>query len=251
MISLLPHNNKPLDVIAIAAHPDDAEIGCGGILAKLADEGKRVGIIDLTDGEPTPFTINPEERIEEAKQSALRLGIHVRDILELPNRKLFDSFEARIALAERFRTYKPKIILSQYGLTPHDSPDHYQAQLITEGALFYSRLSKWDDYFNNLPVHRIWTLFYYATLRENPNPELSGMSKVLLDITNHFIVKKESLMCYKSQFRADPTNQGVIPWIEIMGKYYGKEINKEFAEVLFSPKGIELSNLDFWLGTQL
>ncbi|MFV2016475.1 MAG: PIG-L family deacetylase, partial [Candidatus Heimdallarchaeota archaeon] len=163
MIPLIQKSDK-LDVMVVAAHPDDAEIGCGAILAKLSKEEKSVGIIDLTDGEPTPHTSSRDERLEEAKNSGLKLGLVIREILELPNRKLFDNFESRIALADRIRKYRPKILISQYGKTPHDSPDHYQAQLITEGALFYARLSKWEEFFS-LPVHRVWNLFYYITLR--------------------------------------------------------------------------------------
>lgn len=246
MISLLSSTNQ-LDVIAISSHPDDAEIGCGGILAKLVKQGLKVGLIDLTDGEPTPYTKNTQERLDEATTSANKLGLAVREVLELPNRKLFDSYEARIALAQRLRYYKPKILLTNYGMTPHDSPDHYQSQLITEGAIFYTRLSKWDDLFDGLPVHRIYNLFYYITLRENPNPEISGMSKIVLDISSTFSSKKEALLSYQSQFRANPKNPGVVSWIETMARYYGKQIDKEFGEPLYSPKAIEVPNLDFWL----
>ena len=245
MNSLINKTDK-LDVMVVSAHPDDAEIGCGGIIAKLIDEGKSVGIMDLTDGEPTPFTVSPDERLQEARVSGEKLGVQVREVLELPNRKLFDGFDARITLAKRIRAYKPKILISQYGLTPHDSPDHYQAQLIIEGAIFYARLSKWEEYFS-LPVHRIWNLFYYVTFRENPNPEISGMSKFVIDITSTFEKKKKALLSYKSQFRANPKSSGILPWIETMATYFGKQIDKKYGEPLFSPKAIEVPNLDFWL----
>jgi bacillithiol biosynthesis deacetylase BshB1 len=247
LITLIQKTEK-LDVLVVSAHPDDGEIGCGGIIKKLTLEGKSVGIIDLTDGEPTPHTINAEERLEEAKSAGNTLGIDVREVLDLPNRILFDSFEARIALADRIREYRPKIIISQYGMTPHDSPDHYQAQLITEGAIFYARLTKWKNYLP-LPVHRVYNLFYYATLRESPPPEVSGLSKVVIDITQEFEPKKKALSCYKSQFKANPKNPGIVPWIETMALYYGKQIDKKYGEALFSPKSIEIPNLDFWLNT--
>ncbi|HXT59748.1 MAG TPA: PIG-L family deacetylase, partial [Pirellulales bacterium] len=82
-----------LDVIAVGAHPDDVEIACGGTLAKLARQGHRVGIIDLTDGEPTPLSPGPEARLAEAKQAAEALGVHTRIQLGMTNRRLFDSFE--------------------------------------------------------------------------------------------------------------------------------------------------------------
>src|SRR5258706_14219393 len=80
-----------LDVIAVGAHPDDVEIACGGTLAKLAKQGYKIGIIDLTDGEPTPGSSGPEQRKAEAKAAADAIGAQVRVILDLPNRRLFDS----------------------------------------------------------------------------------------------------------------------------------------------------------------
>lgn len=245
MISLI-NEAESLDVMVVSTHPDDAEIGCGGLMAKIASQGHHVGIIDLTDGEPTPFTVDRDERLEEARRAGLTLGMKVREVLELPNRKLWDTFEARVALASRIRHYKPKILISTYGLTPHDSPDHYQGQLITEGGLFYARLSKWEDYFDGLPTHRVWTMFYYVTLREVPNPELF-LPRFVVDVTNEFPTKVETLRCYESQFRANPNSPGVIPWVETMARYYGHQISKEYAELLLSPKAIELPGLDLWI----
>ena len=99
-----------LDVIAVGAHPDDVEIACGGTLASLADRGYQVGIIDLTDGEPTPGSPDPETRLEEARKAADVLGAR-RVTLDLPNRRLFDCFEARVALAKEFRKYRPRIVI--------------------------------------------------------------------------------------------------------------------------------------------
>src|SRR5207244_7220820 len=94
------HQLPQLDVIAVGAHPDDVEIACGGTLAKLVRQGYRVGIVDLTDGEPTPHSPGPEARAAEADAAAKKLGVHVRLQLGLPNRRLFDSFEARVALGK-------------------------------------------------------------------------------------------------------------------------------------------------------
>ena len=110
-----------LDVIAVGAHPDDCEIGCGGTLASLANSGLKVGIIDLTDGEPTPNCDDPAIRVKEAHAAADKLGLAKRIILELPNRRLFDSFEARVALAKQFRIYRPKICLLYTSPSPRDA----------------------------------------------------------------------------------------------------------------------------------
>src|SRR5271169_6564220 len=95
-----------LDVVAVGAHPDDVEIACGGTLAKLVQQGHRVGIIDLTDGEPTPGSPSPEVRLAEARRAAEVLGVAHRVTLNLPNRRLFDTFEARVALACEFRRFR-------------------------------------------------------------------------------------------------------------------------------------------------
>ena len=81
---------EPLDVIAVGAHPDDVEIGCGGTLAKLVSQGLRVGVVDITDGEPTPRSSGPEERLAEASEAAGVLGVVHREQLGFPNRKLFE-----------------------------------------------------------------------------------------------------------------------------------------------------------------
>ena len=89
-----PELPEPLDVIAVGAHPDDVEIAVGGTLARLVKQGHRVGIVDLTDGEPTPNSPGPEIRRQEALAAAAKLGIQHRIQLDLPNRRLFDCFES-------------------------------------------------------------------------------------------------------------------------------------------------------------
>ena len=137
----------PLDVIAVGAHPDDVEIACGGTLAALVDAGYQVGIIDLTDGEPTPLSPGPDVRLAEAKAAGEALGVHLRTLLHLPNRRLFDSFEARVKLAIEFRKHRPRLVIGLGDRTPMASPDHWQAMQITDAAVFYSRLTKWDEQF--------------------------------------------------------------------------------------------------------
>ena len=115
---------EPLDVIAVGAHPDDVEIACGGTLAKLVRQGYRVGIVDLTDGEPTPNSPGPEARLAEARAAAEVLGVQERIPLDLPNRRLCDSFESRVALASQFRRWRPRMVLGFGAKTPMASPDH-------------------------------------------------------------------------------------------------------------------------------
>src|SRR5690606_3886618 len=121
----------------------------------------KVGIIDLTDGEPTPLSPGPEVRLAEARAAAEALGVHVRVTLDLPNRRLFDTFEARTALAKEFRKYRPRLVIGFGDKTPGASPDHWQAMQITDAAVFYSRLTKWDEHFDGLPVHTIPSQLYF------------------------------------------------------------------------------------------
>lgn len=188
-----------LDVIAVGAHPDDVEIACGGTLARLVQQGHQVGIIDLTDGEPTPGSPGPEVRLAEAKQAAAALGVPVRVTLDLPNRRLFDSFEARVLLATEFRKYRPKIVIGFGDKTPLASPDHWQAMQITDAAVFYSRLTKWDEHFGGLSVHPIQAQLYFRLAFE---PETLGgyPSHFTVDISETLEQKLASVRCYQTQF---------------------------------------------------
>ncbi|MEX2173203.1 MAG: PIG-L family deacetylase [Pirellulaceae bacterium] len=188
-----------LDVIAVGAHPDDVEIACGGTLAKLVRQGYQVGIVDLTDGEPTPASPGPEVRLAEARRAAEVLGVQVRVTLDLPNRRLFDSFETRVALAKEFRKYRPKIVIGFGDKTPMASPDHWQAMQITDAAVFYSRLTKWDEHFDQLPVHAIQSQLYFRLAFE---PEtLAGFSShFTVDIADTLEAKLASIACYATQF---------------------------------------------------
>ncbi len=189
----------PLDVVAVGAHPDDVEIACGGTLTKLVQQGYRVGIIDLTDGEPTPGSPAPAHRLAEAKMAAETLGTHVRVTLELPNRRLFDCFEARVALARVLRKFRPKVVIGFGDKTPMASPDHWQAMQITDAAVFYARLSKWEDHFGELPVHYVTTQLYFRLAFE-PMTLAGFCSHFTVDISDTLETKLASVRCYQSQF---------------------------------------------------
>jgi bacillithiol biosynthesis deacetylase BshB1 len=188
-----------LDVIAVGAHPDDVEIACGGTLARLVAQGYQVGIIDLTDGEPTPNSPGSHVRLEEARAAAEVLGVPVRITLDLPNRRLFDSFEARVALAKEFRKHRPRLVIGFGDKTPLASPDHWQAMQITDAAVFYSRLTKWDDQFDNLPVHTIEAQLYY-TLAFRSLEAPNGAGHFVADISDTLETKIAAVRCYQTQF---------------------------------------------------
>lgn len=193
----------PLDVIAVGAHPDDVEIACGATLAKLVNQGYRVGIVDLTDGEPTPNSAGPETRLAEAQAAAKLLGIHERIQLDLPNRRLFDCFEHRVALAREFRRWRPSLVIGFGDATPMASPDHWQAMQITDAAIFYSRLTKWDQHFEDLPVHTISRQLYFRLAIE-PDLIPRNSHHLIVDVSQTIEQKIESILCYQTQFAHKP-----------------------------------------------
>lgn len=227
------------DVIAVGAHPDDCEVGCGGTLAVLAQQGLAVGIIDLTDGEPTPGCDDPKIRLAEAQQAAATLGVH-RIVLELPNRRLMDSFEARVALATQFRIYQPKLVLSLNNKTPMASPDHWQAAQITDAAIFYSRLCKWDQYFDGLPVHVISRQLYYHLFFED---EWSGVGakQFVHDISSTVDLKLDSIRCYATQF--PPGKDYIYDRVRSIAGAVGPAAGFEYGEVLTSTRSIGSNDL--------
>jgi bacillithiol biosynthesis deacetylase BshB1 len=229
-----------LDVIAVGAHPDDVEIACGGTLAKLVAQGYRVGIIDLTNGEPTPRCDAPEIRLAEAQAAADVLGVQVRRILDLPNRRLFDSFDARVALAKEFRKYRPKVVIGFGNKTPMASPDHFQAMQITDAAVFYSRLTKWDEYFEGLPVHTIQRqLYFYLGYEPIRSPEFGG--NVTVDISEFLERKIDSILCYKTQF--PPEKQKILDRVKGVAITAGSAAGFDAGEVFAATRPVGCHDL--------
>jgi N-acetylglucosamine malate deacetylase 1 len=196
-------DEETVDVVAVGAHPDDVEIACGGTLARLVQQGYRVAIIDLTDGEPTPLSPGPEVRLQEAMQAAAVLGVAERKILTLPNRRLMDCFEARILLAKELRRLKPRVVIGFGEKTPMASPDHWQAMQITDAAIFYSRLTKWDEYFDGLPTHTVQRQLYFRLALE-PDMQIGVAHQITSDIAPTLEKKLDSIRCYATQFANKP-----------------------------------------------
>jgi bacillithiol biosynthesis deacetylase BshB1 len=186
-----------LDILFTAPHPDDVEISCGGTVAKLAKQGYRVGVVHMTDGEPTPQG-SPETRAKEMAAAAEVLGATVCEVVGLPNRVLMDGPEARYALATVVRRWRPRVLVGIAGRTVAASPDHYQAQLLTEAARFYSQLTRWDDRFGGTEPHRVDHLVYRPIPRAAE--AVHFQSQFVVDITDTMEAKVAAVACYKSQF---------------------------------------------------
>jgi N-acetylglucosamine malate deacetylase 1 len=236
---MMATETQRLDVIAVGAHPDDVEIACGGTLAKLVRQGYRVGIIDLTDGEPTPDSPGPATRLAEADAAAGVLGIHKRINLDLPNRRLFDSFEHRVALATEFRRWRPRLVIGFGDKTPMASPDHYQAMLLTDAAIFYSRLTKWDEHFAGLPVHAVLRHLYFRLAFENE--VMAGQaSHITVDIGATLDAKIQAVLCYQTQFGGKPY---IADRVRAAAIVTGAAAGVTAGEVFVAPKPFAVDDL--------
>lgn len=188
---------QPIDVLAVAPHPDDLEISCGGALAKLVAQGKTVAMLDLTTGEPTPRGTY-ELRVKEAEAARLALGVPYRYNLNLPNRVLMDCPENRFVLGTAFRKLRPQVVIVMAGRTPAASPDHHQGHMLVEAARFYSQLTKWDDRFAGTQPYRVPHLVYAVIPFDAEQRHWHG--SFILDVSDVYEKKIESIRCYASQF---------------------------------------------------
>ena len=162
----LPALDAPLDILVVAPHPDDAELGMGGTISLLCSQGKKVGILDLTNGEPTPYG-SPEIRREETAIANQALGNPWRYNLGMRNRYLEPSIENRHRLAGLFRLTKPRWIFAPYWSDAH--PDHVAATELVEAARFWSKLTKSD--IPGEPFHPSRIFYYYCIhLKLVPQP---------------------------------------------------------------------------------
>src|SRR5580704_9071934 len=181
-----------LDVLIVAPHPDDAELGAAGAILRLKAQGRRVGVLDLANGEPTPLG-TPEIRARETAAATAVLGIDWRENLGLPNRSLEATIDARAKLAAVFRLQRPRWIFAPYWVDAH--PDHVAATELIEAARFWSKLTKTD--MPGEPFHPQRIFYYYCVhLRLIPQPAF------VLDISRYWPRKRAALECYHSQLVA-------------------------------------------------
>jgi bacillithiol biosynthesis deacetylase BshB1 len=195
----MPDPGSGVDILAVAPHPDALELSCGATLAKLVRQGYRVGIIDLTSGEPTPRG-SEETRAKEAEAARQVLGVQLRVNLGLPNRVLMDEPEGRFRLATELRRLRPAVLITMAGRTPAASPDHHQGHLLAEAARFYSQLTKWDDRFAETAPYRVPHLVY-APISFDAE-QRHWHSTFVVDVSDTLAQKLAAIRCYESQFDA-------------------------------------------------
>lgn len=233
-----------LDIVFTAPHPDDLEIGMGGAIAKLVQLGYRVGMIHMTNGEPTPRG-DPETRMKEMHAAAEILGAQVCEMLDLPNRVLMDGPEARYAVATALRRHRPRIVVGMAGRTPAASPDHYQAQLITEAARFYSQLTKWNDRFDDTEPWRMDHLVYRPVVSA---AEITHWpTRFVVDISDTIEQKIEAIRCYRSQFD-EKRFEGVEHYVRSAAGAEGVLAGVRYGEMYALPRPLLVNDMVTLLG---
>ncbi len=189
-----------LDVLAVMAHPDDAELLCGGSLARSVKAGERVGILDLTRGEMGSWG-TPESRAVEAHNAADVLGVEVRRNANLPDGCLENTQEARAALASIYRELRPRVLVTHWRVGRHR--DHRVAAELARDAAFLAGLKNFPAEGDPFRPSKI----VYATLfREDADDP-----RFVIDISDTFETKLEAIRCYSSQFDDRPGMGEVLP----------------------------------------
>ncbi|MEW4487127.1 bacillithiol biosynthesis deacetylase BshB1 [Thalassoglobus sp. JC818] len=226
---------ESLDILVVAPHPDDAEISVGGTILKTLSQGKRVGVVELTNGEPTPRG-TVERRQKETDRSTEVLGLTQRFQLNLPNRSLINDLDGRRKLAGLFRKTRPKVILAPYWEDAH--PDHVAASALADAARFWAKLSRSDlpgDPFHPPKIYYYWSIH----LRIHPKPAF------VVDISNHIDQKMESVRCYESQVVEGRSSEfpTLLDDIRDRARYWGWSIDRAFGEPFASREEIRIDNI--------
>ena len=245
-----------VDILAIAAHRDDVEQTCGGTLLKMAELGHRTGILDLTQGEMGTRG-STEDRAREASDAARILRVSSRQALDIPDGRVENTWENRLKVAKVIRETRPRVVILPYWEGRH--PDHYTASKLGYEACFLAGLAKLDiDHAlsaqsavfsqvasavaslaagekqsgvrGGLAPHRPFKIVY-ATLYFDVRPTF------VVDITNQFEARFESLMAYKTQFSDQEAGKDIFPArdeirgrIEAMARFYGMLAGVTYGE---------------------
>jgi len=228
-----------LDALVVAPHPDDAELGMGGTIVRLIGQGWKLGILDLTSGEPTPLG-SLERRAAETLAANSALGNPWRMNLGLPNRSLEPTLVNRRELAGVFRQVRPRLIFAPYWEDAH--PDHTAATKLVEDARFWSKLSRSD--IPGMPFHPSRILYYFSVhLRIVERPSL------LIDISDQLEAKDQALRCYRSQLVDNQSagRPGVIDSVGDRTRFWGHMVGVKHAEPFASREPVGLTSLDHLL----
>ncbi|HAL82432.1 MAG TPA: bacillithiol biosynthesis deacetylase BshB1 [Mucilaginibacter sp.] len=233
-----------LDILVISVHPDDAELGCGGTILKHIASGKKVGIVDLTQGE-LGTRGSAEIRIKEAAAAARILGLSVRENLGLPDGFFQNTREYQLKVIEAIRKYQPEIVITNALRDRH--PDHGRANELVETSAFLSGLRKVETYFKG-ELQTEWrpALVLHFIQDYHIKPDF------VVDVTAYWEKKIESIFAYGSQFHNpewedEPqtyiSSPDFLQGIEARAIEFGKSIRVKYAEGFTSKKILGVESL--------
>lgn len=213
-----------VDLLAIAAHPDDVEQTCGGTLLRMAEAGYATGIIDLTAGDMGTRG-SPEIRLAESSAAAKILNVSHRENLHFPDARLENSLAGRMTLAQRLRELRPRTVILPYWKGRH--PDHYRASELGYEACFLAGLKKIDAYTEPHRPDKI----VYSSLYANVTPSF------VVDVTRWFDRRMESLLAYRSQYgevrdgaHLFPQESEIRDRLAAIARFYGNLIGVKYGE---------------------
>ncbi|EHS56542.1 bacillithiol biosynthesis deacetylase BshB1 [Paenibacillus sp. Aloe-11] len=214
-----------LDILIFGAHADDAEIGMGGTIAKHTAAGFKVGVCDLTRAEMSSNG-DVDTRMAEAEQASKALGLAVRTNLGLPDRGLYVTPEHVAAVTAEIRRHAPKVVFAPYWEDRH--PDHVMCSKLVEEAVFNAKLRR---FMPEKPAVLVEQLYFYFI-------NDIGRTDLIVDITEHYEAKEQSLLSYASQFQAapgkdtvaTPLNQGYVERVKARDSLLGQRKLIPYAE---------------------
>lgn len=228
-----------VDLLAIAAHRDDAELACGGTLIKAAKQGYRTAILDLTQGE-LGSTGSADLRATEASRAAELMGAVARENLRLPDAGVVNTPETRALLARAIRRFRPRVVIAPARQGRH--PDHATTAALVRDACFVAGLAKVEP---DVPKHRPTKVLHAVTYRHDIDKPT-----FVVDISSEFEQKLAAIRCYASQF--DHVTQGgeVYPNGEPMydvlrhyAAYYGTMIRTRYGEPFFTVETMRVDDV--------
>jgi len=231
--------SQPIDVLAVAAHPDDAELTCGGTLIKMAGRGYRVGVLDLTRGE-IGTRGSAAIRSKEAENAARIMGLALRENLGLPDGKLEDTQENRIKIARTIRGLGPRVLILPNWKSRH--PDHELTVTMTRAAAFLAGLKRIKG--EGRPVRPEKIIYSLAYIEHSVKPSF------IVDITGQFEKKMEAIMCYRSQFEGRleageifPNGQALPELVRTHALYYGSLIRVLYGEPYYVRETLSVDDI--------
>ena len=227
-----------LDVLAFGTHPDDVELFCGGTLIKLVRQGYQVGVIDLTRGELSTRG-TPERRRQETDEATAIMKLAIRENAGLTDGNITNTPENRLRMISYLRQYQPKTVFIPYAYDRH--PDHVNAGLLLNDAVFYSGLAMIDD--GQEPHRPQQVIGYY-------HHWVDGVT-VVVDISAEFADKIKAIAAYRSQFHNPGSTEAetfisskaFMESIENRARYFGDQIGVRYGEPFFLKTPIKINNL--------